>query len=61
MLGKMRKLSEQTRAEALSGISERDAEQLIDMLIKIKDNLAGLDRLNTTSAGADRGKGDRDE
>lgn len=61
MLGKMRKLSEQTRAEALNGISERDSEQLIDMLIKIKDNLSGLDRLNPASPGANRSKGDDDE
>ena len=65
MLGKMRKLSEQTRAEALNGIAERDAERLIDMLIKIKDNLAGLEKLNapasSSPSGAARSTGDGDE
>lgn len=65
MLGKMRKLSEQTRAEALNGIAERDAERLIDTLIKIKDNLAGLEKLNAPATasppGAARSTGDGDE
>ena len=40
VLAEMRQLSEETRAEALAGLSSREAEQLIDMLLKIKDNMA---------------------
>ena len=38
----MRQLSEETRAEATAGLSGREAEQLIDMLLKIKDNMTRL-------------------
>lgn len=43
VLGEMRSLSEQTREEALAGISPEEAEQLIDTLLKIKDNMSSLD------------------
>ncbi len=39
LLGKLRRLSEETRAQALAGISEQEAEQFIDTLLKIKANL----------------------
>jgi DNA-binding MarR family transcriptional regulator len=44
VLDRMRELSEMTRAEALSGISKADSEQLIDQLLHIKGNLLELDR-----------------
>lgn len=61
ILGQMRALSEVTRAEALKGISEHDAERLIDTLIKIKENMVRLDRLNGTSRGGGRKAGGDDE
>ena len=39
ILDKMREFSEQTRAEALAGISEKDSEELIDRLLQIKSNM----------------------
>ncbi|MEM7747290.1 MAG: MarR family transcriptional regulator [Pseudomonadota bacterium] len=44
VLGKMRTLSEQTREEALEGINAKDAEQLIDTLLKIKDNMLNIEQ-----------------
>lgn len=44
ILDRMRKLSEITRAEALRGIPEAESERLINTLLKIKDNLLGLDQ-----------------
>ncbi|MGI9421875.1 MAG: MarR family winged helix-turn-helix transcriptional regulator [Hyphomicrobiaceae bacterium] len=49
VLAEMRKLSEETRAEALDGVSEREAEQLIDTLLKIKDNMTRLARSDRLS------------
>ena len=49
-LDKMRALSERTRQEALRGISERDAERLIDLLLKIKDNMNSLEDLDAPTA-----------
>ena len=43
ILGKMRSLSEQTREEALEGINAKDAERLINTLLKIKDNMLHLE------------------
>ena len=43
VLGKMRTLSEKTRQEALQGISRKDADHLIDTLLKIKGNMLELD------------------
>lgn len=48
LLDKMRLLSEATRGEALQGVSERDAERLIDTLLKIKANMSGLDKLEAS-------------
>ncbi len=39
VLDKMREFSEQTRAEALAGISEKDSDELIDRLLQIKSNM----------------------
>ncbi len=50
VLGKMRTLSEQTRAEALQGISRKDTDHLIDTLLRIKDNMLKLDPIQTKSA-----------
>jgi MarR family transcriptional regulator for hemolysin len=49
LLAHLRKLSEQTRAEALEGISDVDAERLIDTLNQIKANMAKRERLPTTA------------
>ncbi len=48
ILDQMRKLSIVTREEALNGISEADSELLIEILLKIKNNMMEL-------AGADSG------
>lgn len=42
ILDTMRKISEQTRIEALKGISDGDSEQLIETLLRIKENLLAL-------------------
>ena len=47
VLSEMRSLSEQTREEALTGISPEQAEQLIDTLLKIKENMSNLDAPNS--------------
>ncbi len=39
LLGKLRALSEETRAEALDGICDAEAEQMIDTLLRIKANM----------------------
>ncbi len=57
VLGKMRTLSEQTREEALEGINAKDAEQLIDTLLKIKDNMLNIEQTcDTTVPSRKRGK-----
>lgn len=43
VLEQMRSLSEQTREEALQGISSNEANQLIETLLKIKNNMLNLD------------------
>lgn len=42
ILDRMRELSEKTRTEALDGISEGDSEQLIETLLRMKENLLAL-------------------
>jgi len=54
ILGKMRALSEATRAEALAGISEREAEQLLDTLLKIKANMTIRDKTSSPKPAAVR-------
>ncbi len=44
VLDRLRQLSEQTRHDALAGIPDAQREQLIDNLLRMKDNLAALDR-----------------
>ena len=44
VLDRLRQLSEQTRNDALVGIPDAQREQLIDNLLRMKDNLAALDR-----------------
>lgn len=39
VLDKMREFSEQTREEALAGISVKESEELIDRLLQIKSNM----------------------
>jgi len=43
ILHKMRKFSETTRAEALTGISDKESDQLIDTLLQIKSNILNLE------------------
>lgn len=61
ILDRMRKISEKTRAEALNGIPEQDGEQLIETLLRIKENLLALNgtpgRREPVPAGAEE---DRD-
>lgn len=52
ILDKMREFSEQTRAEALAGISEKDSEELIDRLLQIKSNMLKREPVEA-EAGAD--------
>ncbi len=47
ILDKMREFSEQTRAEALAGISEKDSEELIDRLLQIKSNMLKREPVET--------------
>ena len=47
VLGELRTLSEQTREEALTGISQEQTEQLIDTLLKIKGNMSNLEASNS--------------
>lgn len=47
VLGELRTLSEQTREEALIGISQEQTEQLIDTLLKIKGNMSNLEASNS--------------
>lgn len=54
ILDKMRKLSEATREEALAGIAGADREQLIDTLLRIKDNMLALERDDEASDPAPR-------
>lgn len=58
ILNEMRKLSTMTRKEALKGISGKESEMLIDLLLRIKANMLELDnreaelaRLQLESAG----------
>lgn len=51
VLDSMRELSELTRQEALAGIPEAERERLIDLLLRIKDNMAALDRADDAAAG----------
>ena len=45
LLKKLRTLSEETRLEALQGFSDAQSEQLIDMLLRIKANMSGTEKL----------------
>lgn len=47
VLGELRTLSEQTREEALTGISQEESEQLIDTLLRIKENMSNLETPNS--------------
>ena len=47
VLGELRTLSEQTREEALTGISQEESEQLIDTLLRIKENMSDLETPNS--------------
>lgn len=49
VLDEMRAFSEITRGEALAGISQKDSELLIDLLLQIKGNLLRLERPNKPS------------
>ena len=54
VLDKLRALSERTRQEALHGISEQDAEGLIDLLLKIKSNMTNLESIDAVPAAKRR-------
>lgn len=43
VMDKMRGFSEATRAEALTGITEAESEQMIDLLLRIKANMLELE------------------
>lgn len=50
VLDRLRRLSEQTREDALAGIPSDQREQLIDNLLAIKANLTALDQSEPVSA-----------
>ncbi|MEZ5854245.1 MAG: MarR family transcriptional regulator [Hyphomicrobiaceae bacterium] len=54
VLDRMREMSRQTSAEALGGISQKDADRLLDTLQKIKGNMLALDAAETDATGGKR-------
>jgi len=54
VLDRLREMSQVTRAEALRDISEAEADQLIDLLLKIKANMLALDTAETDAEGEKR-------
>lgn len=57
ILAQMRKLSEATRREVLEGIPEAESEQLIDTLLKVKENILELEQ--NEAGGEEDAKGER--
>lgn len=51
VLDELRAMSAETRVEALKGIPDRDADQLIETLLKIKANMTALDAADAGSKG----------
>ncbi|MGE0700864.1 MAG: MarR family winged helix-turn-helix transcriptional regulator [Hyphomicrobiaceae bacterium] len=49
ILDRLRAMSEATRAEALRGISEADADRLVELLLVIKGNMLALDAAETAA------------
>jgi MarR family transcriptional regulator, transcriptional regulator for hemolysin len=56
VLQQMRKMSTITRGEALVGMTEHDHDRLIEMLLKIKENMLALDAAEADAKG-DKGQG----
>ncbi len=52
VLDQMRDMSRRTSAEALAGISQEDADRLLDTLQKIKGNMLAIDAAQTDASGA---------
>ncbi len=48
ILGKMQKLGMETKAEAVTGLAEKEQEALIDTLTKIKTNLSARESASQT-------------
>jgi DNA-binding MarR family transcriptional regulator len=51
ILDRLRAMSGETRQEALAGISEADADRLIEMLLTIKGNMMALDAAEPDAKG----------
>jgi DNA-binding MarR family transcriptional regulator len=54
VFAKLRALGDATRAEALAGISPRDAEHLFDLLLQVRRNLSTRDFGEADAPSADR-------
>jgi len=51
ILNQLRAMSQLTRDEALRGIPEEDADRIIELLLKIKENMLALDAAKTDAQG----------